>query len=365
MKNTLSFFGYALLASLSLTVSSCLFVEVNVNPGFETTSPEPSPSTRPVDVFVVGSTFEGSSVNIAKVWTKGKAFSLTDGTRTATANSIFISGSDIYVAGFENKPMSGEPANGVYVTVAKYWKNGLSIELTNETTGSAVAHSIFVVGSDVYVAGEIIQGQNSIATYWKNGNAVHLSDGSVPATATSIFVSGRDVYVAGQEGSPHIAAVAKYWKNGNGIPLTDGTGPAGANSILVSGKDIYVVGFEGALANTAAKYWKNNAPIILTNGQQHAEGKSIFVSGSDVYVSGFDGLQAKYWKNNIATVLTDGTKGSGSGNSIFVSGTDVYVAGNASVDEAKYWKNGVPVKLTNAHADAAFAEAIFIAPATE
>lgn len=96
------------------------------------------------------------------------------------------------------------------------------MNLTDGSTG-AEANSIAVSGTDVYVAGTQWDGNsiqysdgytvyhhNPIAKYWKNGKPVNLTDGSKWAEARSIVVSGTDVYVAGFEGS-----IAKYWKNGS------------------------------------------------------------------------------------------------------------------------------------------------------
>ncbi|MDR2759973.1 MAG: hypothetical protein LBB78_11405, partial [Spirochaetaceae bacterium] len=117
--------------------------------------------------------------------------------------------------------------------------------------------------------------------------AVALTGGSYAAFASSIFVSGSDVYVAGAAGGK-----AVYWKNGRKIALTDGTYEAYAYSIFVSGSDVYVAGYENDGdqskygRNGRTKYWKNGREVILTDGTYEAYAFSIFVSGSDVYVAG-------------------------------------------------------------------------------
>ncbi|HPB48230.1 MAG TPA: hypothetical protein PLX16_06410, partial [Exilispira sp.] len=72
------------------------------------------------------------------------------------------------------------------------------------------ANSIYVSGSDIYVAGYYYNGTNNIACYWKNGSKTGLSAGNA-SEANSIYLSGSDIYVAGyyNNGSNNIAC---YWK---------------------------------------------------------------------------------------------------------------------------------------------------------
>src|ERR1017187_3829195 len=142
---------------------------------------------------------------------------------------------DVYVAGVEN--------NGLF-DIAKYWKNGIPVNLSDGYY-QASANSIIVSGSDVYVAGWLRNGIDgkAIAVYWKNGIPVNLTDGSHETYATSIAVSGNDVYVAGTQNDT--GSIAKYWKNGSLVNLTDLFGGNVATSIAVSGTDVYVSGNSG------------------------------------------------------------------------------------------------------------------------
>ena len=318
-----------------------------------------------VDVYVAGFEESGSGY-VAKYWKNGQAVSLTDGTTDAAASSIYVSGNDVYVCG----SIDGN---------AIYWKNGNPV-----TLGDGDATSIAVSGNDVYVAGWMrgLAGDGIRACYWKNGNITYLpfntrSDNywdnypisSKYSLANSIFISGSDVYIAGGEQisrmtspypSPSYAFCisAVYWKNGNEIYLIKGPYAGSladeAYSIFVDGQDVYAC---GALE---AQYWKNGTSVYLPG----RTAKSIYVSEGDVYVAGSqpDGQSfqtyfgifyrevAKYWKNGNPVNLSDGTKDAYP-TSIAVSGNDVYVAGYEEATAgtrdfvAKYWKNGSPVIL--------------------
>ncbi|GHV96724.1 hypothetical protein AGMMS50293_30440 [Spirochaetia bacterium] len=238
--------------------------------------------------------------------------------------NIFVSGSDVYVAGHEDDK-------------AFYWKNGLAVRLSNSKSD---ASSIFVSGSDVYVAGHETVGGYDKATYWKNGKAVCLSND--PSSASSIYISGSDVYVAGYEDDK-----AFYWKNGLAVRLSNSK--SDASSIFVSGSDVYVAGHETVGGYDKATYWKNGKAVCLSNDPSSAS--SIYISGSDVYVAGNEYNRAFYWKNGLAVRLGFSYGGAAS---IYVSGSDVYVAGSYGSekvgvdDKATYWKNGgMPVNLPN------------------
>jgi hypothetical protein len=166
------------------------------------------------DVYVVG--YENG---VAKYWKNNQPVSLTNGLHQAIAYSIAVVGSDVYVAGSES--------NGT-VQVAKYWKNGQAILLTNGSGVQGGARSITVLGNDIYVAGwegDLIGssgGTGSVAKYWKNGQAVSLTNGTTYAYPWSIAIFGSDVYVCGHEGSNTLRA--KYWKNGQAVILAGNGG---------------------------------------------------------------------------------------------------------------------------------------------
>ncbi len=114
--------------------------------------------------------------------------------------------------------------------IAVIWKNGVKTAITSGTVGDAAANSIFVVGTDVYVAGY----ENNAAKFWKNGTATSLSDGINFADATSIIVSGTDVSVAFSESISRTINIAKVWKNGTITTYGDGIADSYINTITTN-----------------------------------------------------------------------------------------------------------------------------------
>jgi len=304
------------------------------------------------DVYVLGSV--SADIVYPVLWKNGVEQPISDdgyfgyyhdeGGIGGSVNSVFVSGSDVYVVGWEYAPQeSGQ--------VATLWKNGKF-----QSLGKGKANSVFVSGEDVYIAGYDYKSDTheQFATLWKNGVAQRLS--SRISSANSVFVSGNDVYVVGEEIEINAQweqmAFAMLWKNGKPQRLSS-RGKSDAKSVFVLGNDVYVAGCEyqhkdsyspGELtySNSVAILWKNGRPTRLRSlGESVAN--SVFVSGDDVYVAGQDMRDecATLWKNGIPQYFYNDNSAAAS---VFVSDNDVYVAGNLD-RVGTLWKNGEPQRL--------------------
>ena len=195
------------------------------------------------DVYVAGSSY---------VWKNGVEQSLINGGNTGAVNSVYVFRGNVFVAGYSSNTYSYQPewaslwVNGaeqelvsvswptsransvvvadngdVYVTGSSTWKNGSVLY-------NSSGNSISVYGNDVYVA-SVNAGKNAIIL--KNGVEQQLSN--VESSANCVFVVGSNVYVAGYEYYAPNRNRAVLWKNGVAQYLTDGAVDAAATSVFV------------------------------------------------------------------------------------------------------------------------------------
>lgn len=333
----------------------------------DTTPEEPAEWPLGQDVYVAG--VENTQNNIvARLWKNGTVENLTGSTvkssgeiTTGTeARSVFVSGADVYVAGYE-MTLEGDEM----IVRARLWKNGLMQNLANGTY-SDHAFAVFVSDGDVYVLGrEALEPSTFPSRWafklWKNGEAEIFATGNSRWQVNSLFVSHGNVYVAGCT-YDHDVQQARIWINGVAEDLTVGTGNSNALSVFVSGSDVYVAGFDHVDPgnSSVAKLWKNGKPINLSDGKKNAKAYAVCIADNDVYVAGVDGEESKLWKNGVAQDIAD------AGNAILlhavcVKNNDIYLAGYVeglqevapgsgiipvSYLKASLWRNGKKLDLS-------------------
>jgi hypothetical protein len=248
------------------------------------------------DIYIAGHGPVFSASPRAILWKNGKAQYLSAGS-SCYANSVFVSGKDVYVAGrFRPTSKNKDPRTG-----AVLWKNGAAQYLsdTSAPTSEAEANSVYVSGNDVYVAGEV----SGRAALGKNGTIQMLpSDGGSRSSANSVLVSADgDVYVTGSEYDPEGCSAAIMWINGAKLRLGDGNTYGSALSASVSDGDVYVAGQGGIFQNyQGSNYtllWKNGARLDIPNVSETDFGHAVLVCGGDVYLAGSSFLKAAVWKN--------------------------------------------------------------------
>lgn len=313
-----------------------------------------------IDVYVAGAENPEGIACAALYWKNGTAVRLPqiDPGSFNFATSIFVSGSNVYVSGYEGDNLS----------TAVYWKNGEVTALQTPEPAQAKAYDICVSGSDVYVAGEVqyVNHMGSVAVYWKNGSMVTLSTPNITEwdklKATSIAVLNGDIYASGQW--THMESDALYWKNDNLkiLPHLSGNTSDEANSLSVSGADVYVAGTESAGMTSVGVYWKNEKAVALPSASSNsmAEANDIFVFQNDVYIAGSESTgmntNALYWKNSTQVLIPalSSSAWDTEACSIFLVDSDVYVAGfsyNGMVPGALYWKNGIAKSIADPSSD--------------
>ena len=297
------------------------------------------------------------------IWKDGKIYN-------AGANSIFVSGDNVYIAG-----ITGYGSN----QRATLWTNGTPKELDTVTSNATVVH---VHGDDVYVAGTRGGGDAQRPVLWKNGALVETlseSRGDRSWTPTHISVYNNEVCVAGFFGLYERKHM--LWKSGKDssldTPYTSGMTDV-HRSMNLSDNDVYIAIVRGdASAYDASGAPKKGGLYLIKNGQpQHiadvvfrgdfGEGFGntedemihIYVSDKNAYIVSTINGKAKLWKNNAEQKLegfedpetlqemnTEALR-------VFATGDNVYVFGARAKKGAResnfvIWKNGKAEIITN------------------
>jgi hypothetical protein len=313
-------------------------------------SPAPAPPTPAKAVYAAGYHNKNSKY-YTTLWKDGVA-SIIDS--NAAPRDIFVHAGNLYIAGQKNSK-------------GFLWKNGTSTQLTTDAIyGYVAAHSVYVSGTDVHIAGmaENASTFSKHAIYWKNNVPVMLNAGANTENswAEAVAVNGTDVYVCGSRTIIGGGEAVVTWKNGVATDLvSSATAGYGNISMYISGNDVYVTCYEYELPNTEQiRLWKNGAPVSLPASTLGAVPQCIFVDGADVYIGGWERggtpsnsyLVARYWKNGVPVTLSTGTSGLNTVRSIYVDGTDVYAAGSLgasfAVSTPTVWKNATAYPLTGA-----------------
>jgi hypothetical protein len=203
----------------------------------------------------------------------------------------------VYVCGYQRG------SSGLYV--AKYWKNGVEV-LLSDGSSAAETTDILIVGNDIYVTGR----DGSETLYWKNGVRVVLNDPSY-IVLNKIFVDKNDVYLAGLKSVVTGSPVATYWKNGNEVKLSAANGYAGIRDIVVQNGDVYLAGYEKVGTWIVARFWKNGEAITISDPSARGSyAVSIGLRGKDVYVAFNEDTpdyssRVRYWHNGKATTISE------------------------------------------------------------
>ncbi len=299
-----------------------------------------TPASVPADVYAAGAYTDSSMIDHACYWVNGSQQTLP-GTGSAYAVSICVDGTGtVYNAGaYEDSGTS----------YACFWIGGTFIDLRG-TEDSSCAVQIAIDGASIHVLSHENSGGTRLArllTFDGSGTPVGTPlEYSLTETESELFMLGTDVYIAGTQIGPGDHA-AYYRKNDGAAVVCPGNGPR-LSGIWSNGTDVYVYGD----IDYDACYWKNGSRVDLPEGSGVS---AVTTSGADLYVAGYmidvtgpysSETSVAYWKNGSAWQLPG--EDAISAAIQVVGGVDIYNAGHAayqSAETACYWINGTRVDL--------------------
>lgn len=257
---------------------------------------------------------------------------------------------DVYVAlSYDNGPNT--------VNRAGYYYNGQLVTLNGQADNAdTYANSIYVDGDDVYVAGM----EDFQAIYWKNGEVNYLPQGT---GATGIVSKNGKVYICGYEATMD-GDVACCWINNKRYLLDNGTRTSGI--AVDDAGHVYIVGYylDRKTFVYYMRYWTDAESAEISrygiNSKTSCEGRAICLDYNHVKnghpficLAGMEtsqnGSVNKQWVERRETPLA-----SAFGNEVSAMAAcngKVYTCGN-DLKTAKYWvttigPNGEGLNLTS------------------
>jgi hypothetical protein len=234
------------VAATSIMIMSCKKNGVTNPSTLNTSKSNFRASSLLADVVYVGGFQFNSANDYAKYWINTTGYTLTSGTPTSGGDVYDIdvaSTGDVFAIGTSN----------IYATRGTVWKNSSSgVYQLPVPTGAIYAEPrmVYINGSDVYIAGNTAGGTaGRRATYWKfsvgspssiSVNVVGTASATTGSDAFGVTIVGTDVYVVGNLSAPGYAqGDIVYWKNGVQTSLP---GPILSTrpQIVSIGSDVYI-----------------------------------------------------------------------------------------------------------------------------
>ncbi|MEQ6166315.1 Ig-like domain-containing protein [Ekhidna sp. MALMAid0563] len=157
------------------------------------------------DIYVGGITQYGNESRPA-IWKNGNELVL-DYDEYTWITDVFVSQDIFYACGYENL--------GAGVVQARYWENTVKANLTEGST-KALVKSIVVDDDDIYIAGSL----NHRPAVWKNGEVFFYAESGIEGSIAEIIMHDGNLYAAGglDLGTNSVGVV---WKNAEEIFRTD------------------------------------------------------------------------------------------------------------------------------------------------
>jgi hypothetical protein len=300
-------------------------------------------------VYICGYEINDIGNTVAKYWKDGEEVVLSNGSTDAIGRAIWVAGDDVYVAGSRNVSDAGSQR------VPVYWKNGIELALSSDPSTLSTATDIYVDGTAVYIVGYEKNADGVlVAKLYGPGGTFDLSDGVIDARAEGVFVENGNVHVVGYQNvsETNSTAIATYWLNGVVTPLENNGNESMAIDVEVKNGDVYICGNVQNDSGTNMKMlWINGNQVNSTGGLSTTIANGMFIDGDDVYVAGTvdgSGCISGYWKNENFTSLCPMYSSPNvppTALNIAVDGSDIYVTGSGSDQvgtgiKGVYWKNG-------------------------